>query len=62
MEATVLPDTATNTDVTWESDTPGVATVDAYGQVTAVAAGVTTITAKQQMVVMWQPQKFMFRQ
>ena len=32
MEATVLPDTATNTDVTWESDTPGVATVDAYGQ------------------------------
>ena len=46
MEATVLPDTATNTDVTWESDTPGVATVDAYGQVTAVAAGVTTITAK----------------
>lgn len=46
LEATVLPDTATNTDVTWESDTPGVATVDAYGQVTAVAAGVTTITAK----------------
>ena len=46
MEATVLPDTATNTDVIWESDTPGVATVDAYGQVTAVAAGVTTITAK----------------
>ena len=46
MEATVLPDTATNTDVTWESDTPGVATVDAYGQVTAVAAGITTITVK----------------
>ena len=45
MEATVLPDSATNTDVTWTSDTPSVATVDEYGQVTAVSAGVATITA-----------------
>lgn len=44
LTATVEPDTATNKDVTWSSDTPGVATVN-NGTVTAVAAGFATITA-----------------
>lgn len=44
LTATVTPDNATNTDVTWSSTNPSVATVDAEGKVTAVAAGTTTIT------------------
>ena len=44
LTATVTPDNATNTDVTWSSTNPSVATVDAEGNVTAVAAGTTTIT------------------
>ena len=45
--ATVAPDNATDKTVTWSSDKPEVATVDAAtGKVTAVAAGTAVITAK----------------
>jgi hypothetical protein len=46
LTATVTPDNATNTDVTWTSGNPSVATVDAEGKVTAVAAGNAIITVK----------------
>ena len=45
LTATVLPDNATNKNVTWSSDNPSVATVDQNGVVTAVAPGTATITA-----------------
>lgn len=45
LTATVTPDNATNKNVTWSSSAPGVATVDASGNVTAVAEGTATITA-----------------
>ena len=44
LTATVLPDKATNKKVTWTSDKPEVATVDATGKVTAVGIGAATIT------------------
>ena len=44
LTATVLPETATNRDVTWTSNDPNIATVDENGNVTAVKAGKTTIT------------------
>ena len=44
LTATVTPDNATNKNVTWSSDNETVATVDANGNVTAVAAGTATIT------------------
>jgi len=44
ITATVEPEDATNKDVTWESSDDTVATVDANGLVTAVAAGTATIT------------------
>lgn len=44
LTATVLPEDATNQNVTWKSDKPEIATVDANGKVTGVAAGETTIT------------------
>ena len=43
--ATVLPDDATNKAVTWDSSDEAVATVDQNGLVTAVGAGIATITA-----------------
>ena len=46
LKATVAPDNATDKTVTWTSDKPAVATVDATGKVTAVAEGEATITAK----------------
>jgi uncharacterized protein YjdB len=46
MYANVLPDNATNKDVTWSSSEPGVAIVDTKGTVTAVSAGETVITVK----------------
>ena len=46
LKATVAPDNATDKTVTWTSDKPAVATVDATGKVTAVAGGEATITAK----------------
>ena len=44
LTATVLPETATNRNVTWSSNAPGVATVNSSGKVTAVSAGTATIT------------------
>lgn len=44
LTATVAPTDASNKAVTWKSDNESVATVDANGKVTAVAAGEATIT------------------
>ena len=44
LTATVLPEDATNQNVTWKSDKPEIATVDANGKVTAVKVGEATIT------------------
>lgn len=44
LEATVLPEDATNRDIEWTSDDYGVASVDQFGVVTAIGEGVTTIT------------------
>ena len=44
LTATVLPEDATNQNVTWKSDKPEIATVDANGKVTGVKAGEATIT------------------
>ncbi|WP_144461777.1 Ig-like domain-containing protein [Siminovitchia fortis] len=44
LTAAVTPSTAKQT-VTWSSSDPGIATVDANGKITAVAAGTATITA-----------------
>ena len=46
LTATVAPSNATNKALTWSSSNTSVATVDANGKVTAVAAGNATITAK----------------
>ncbi|MDR2651370.1 MAG: Ig-like domain-containing protein [Prevotellaceae bacterium] len=45
INATVMPDNATNKKVTWKSDKTDIATVDENGLVTGVAAGTTIITA-----------------
>lgn len=45
LTATVTPEDALETTVTWTSDDDSVATVDEDGVVTAVAAGTATITA-----------------
>ena len=45
LTATVLPENATDRTVSWTSSNPAVATVNANGLVTAVAAGTATITA-----------------
>ncbi|WP_036718834.1 S-layer homology domain-containing protein [Paenibacillus harenae] len=44
--AEVLPVDAPNKPVTWESDNPSVATVDAKGLVTGIGAGTAVITAR----------------
>ena len=44
LTATVAPENATNKAVTWASDKTDIATVDANGKVTAVAAGTANIT------------------
>lgn len=44
LTATVEPSDATNKKVTWSSSAPGVATVDANGNVTAMDAGAAVIT------------------
>ena len=48
LTATVEPDNATNQNVTWESDNTTVATVDTYGNVTAIGAGTAIITVTTQ--------------
>jgi uncharacterized protein YjdB len=45
LVATVEPHNATNRNVTWHSGNTSIATVDTSGQVTAVSAGTTIITA-----------------
>lgn len=46
LKATVEPTDATEKTITWTSDKPSIATVDANGNVTGVAVGTATITAK----------------
>gem|GEM_PF-2190189 len=46
LTATVLPTNATNKNVTWSSDNPWVATVDANGSVSAIGGGSANITAR----------------
>jgi uncharacterized protein YjdB/glycosidase len=46
LSASVAPSNATNQAVTWTSSNTGIATVDANGLVTGVAAGTATITVK----------------
>ena len=45
LTATVMPENATDKTVTWSSSNESVATVDATGKVTAIAAGQAVITA-----------------
>lgn len=45
LAATISPKDAANKKVTWKSDKPTIAAVDANGKVTGVAAGEATITA-----------------
>lgn len=45
LEATVIPENATDKTVTWKSDNQGVSTVDSNGKVTAIYLGEATITA-----------------
>ncbi len=45
LTATVLPDNATFSKVTWSSDNPQIASVDQYGTVTAHSGGTAIITA-----------------
>jgi uncharacterized protein YjdB len=45
LDAYILPNNATNQNITWASSNPAFATVDASGNVTAVSNGVVTITA-----------------
>ena len=44
LRATVLPDSALNTNVSWNSADPSIATVSATGTVKAISAGTTVIT------------------
>ncbi|WEK53580.1 MAG: glycosyl hydrolase 53 family protein [Candidatus Cohnella colombiensis] len=46
LVASVTPADATNTDVEWSSNNPTIASVDAYGNVTALRAGVAVIAAR----------------
>jgi uncharacterized protein YjdB len=46
LNAAIAPANATNQNLTWTSSNTAVATVNAYGLVTAVAAGTTTVTVK----------------
>lgn len=45
LVATVLPNDATNKNITWHSENPNVATIDSLGVITALTGGETTIWA-----------------
>lgn len=45
FEATILPETATNKDISWSSVNPEIASIDTTGVVTAHALGTTSINA-----------------
>lgn len=45
LTATVLPENATDKNITWESSNPAVATVTPQGEISAIASGAATITA-----------------
>ena len=45
LEAAIMPDNATNKELTWTSDNEAVATVSAEGVVKAIKAGTANITA-----------------
>ena len=46
--ATVKPDNATFSELSYESENPAVASVDAHGLITAVSEGTTTVTVRTQ--------------
>ena len=46
LTATVAPDNATDKTVSWTSSDEAVATVDSFGNISAIAAGTAVITAK----------------
>jgi len=48
LEAIIIPQDATNHTVSWNSNRPEIATVDANGRVSAIAAGRATITVTTQ--------------
>lgn len=48
LKATVIPDNATHSKVLWDTDNHRVATVDEYGNVVAVNAGMCYVTATTQ--------------
>ncbi len=48
LKVIFVPSNATNRDVAWDSDDPGVATVDAHGFVSAIGAGSAVITVTAQ--------------
>ncbi|MBQ9766368.1 MAG: Ig-like domain-containing protein [Lachnospiraceae bacterium] len=45
LYASFIPDTARNKDIIWTSSNPEVASIDEFGQITALATGMTVITA-----------------
>ena len=56
--ATVLPEDATNKNISWKSDKPEIASVNANGKVTGVAEGEATITGGRQKK--WSPLRTYF--
>ena len=58
LSASVTPNNATETGITWESNNTSVATVDEKGQVTAVKEGIAIIlqdllTIRRQKLILW---------
>lgn len=48
LNATILPTTATNKNITWSVENESIATVDQTGKITGIATGTTIITVKTQ--------------